>query len=122
MQLKVTHPTLARPTAVPLPLDVTDQSQVTAAADRIIRERGKIDIWVNNAGGESKSSLFDLTPESLYDITAVNYFGLTYGTQAAAEHMKVQGQGDIVQILSTSAFTPRENESAYCAAKAAAEM
>lgn len=108
--------------AVPLKLDVSDYTQVNAAADYIVAEEGRIDIWVNNAGGETPASILDITPQQLQEITAVNHFGLVYGTQAAAKKMMKQKQGDIVQILSTSAFTPRANEAAYCAAKAAAEM
>ncbi|MBI4919234.1 SDR family NAD(P)-dependent oxidoreductase [archaeon] len=108
--------------AVSLPLDVTDPQQVKRAAEAMVSQHKRIDIWVNNAGGEKKSSLEDLTPELLHEINAVNYYGLVYGTQAAYMQMKKQKEGDIVQILSTSSFTSRINESAYCAAKAAASL
>jgi len=108
--------------AIPLKLDVTNNTQVVQAANRMLKDYGKIDIWVNNAGSETPASVLDLSREQLQEITAVNYFGLAYGTKAAAQQMVQQGYGDIVQILSTSAFTPRANEAAYCAAKAAAEM
>lgn len=107
---------------IPLKLDVTDNTQVVQAAYRMLKDYKKIDIWINNAGSETPASVLDLTKEQLHEITAVNYFGLVYGTRAAAQHMINQGYGDIVQILSTSAFTPRAHEAAYCAAKAAAEM
>ncbi|MDP3733857.1 MAG: SDR family oxidoreductase [Nanoarchaeota archaeon] len=108
--------------AIAYPLDVTDRVGMRAAAYDIVREKRRIDIWVNNAGGEESLSLENITSEILEEITAVNYFGLVYGTQEAAKYMKHQKQGDIVQILSTSAFTPRANESIYCAAKAAASI
>ncbi len=107
---------------VALPIDVTDPAQVKKAAKTMVANHGGIDIWVNNAGGEEKASLEELTPELLNKITAVNYYGLVYGTQEAAKHMRAQKEGDIVQIISTSAFTSRANESAYCAAKAAASL
>lgn len=107
---------------VPLEMDVTAPYQVSSSADYIVEKEGRIDIWVNNAGVGINVPFSDQTPEQIRHITEVNYFGLVYGTLAAAQHMKKQGQGDIVQILSTSAFTPRANEAAYCAAKAAAEM
>src|SRR3989344_956343 len=107
---------------IPLKLDVTDNTQVVQAANHILKDYGKIDIWVNNAGSETPASVLDLSREQLQEITAVNYFGLVYGTKAAAQQMVQQGYGDIIQILSTSVFTPRTNEAAYCAAKAAAEM
>lgn len=108
--------------AIPIELDVTKREQVVETAQRMVRDYGKIDIWINNAGSEKPASVLDLSPELLHEITAVNYFGLVYGTQEAARQMVKQGYGDIVQILSTSAFTPRANEVAYCGAKAAAEM
>lgn len=103
-------------------LDVSNPIEVEAFAEYAIKKQGNIDIWINNAGADKKVSVFDLEPSSLQEITAVNYFGLAYGTVTAARHMKEQNYGDIVQILSTSVFTPRENEAAYCSAKAAADM
>src|SRR3989344_2449904 len=108
--------------AIPISLDVTKPEQVAEAAKRMVMHYGRIDVWVNNAGSEKPASVLELTPELLKEITDVNYHGLVYGTQEAAKQMVKQKEGDIVQILSTSAFTPRVNESAYCGAKAAAEM
>ena len=108
--------------AIPIQLDVADQTQVESAAQKMVQDSGRIDVWVNNAGVDKYISVLDLTPKELYDITEVNYFGLVYGTVAAGKQMVKQQQGDIVQILSTSACTPRKNEAPYCAAKAAALM
>lgn len=89
-------------------------------ANKITTTDGKLDIWVNNAGVDQKVSLDNLTPALLEKITNTNYYGLVWGTQAAARTMRRLGtQGDIVQILSTSAFTLRADEQAYCASKAA---
>jgi len=107
--------------AIAVPLDVTKPEQVEEAAKRMVQHYGRIDIWINNAGSEKPASVLDLTPELLKEITDVNYHGLVYGTQEAARQMVKQGYGDVVQVLSTSAFTVREKESAYCGAKAAAE-
>jgi len=107
---------------IPVALDVTQPEQVIDAAERMVRDYGRIDIWVNNAGGETPASILDITPQQLQEITALNHFGLVYGTQTAAKQMVKQGCGDIVQILSTSAFTPRAKELGYCSAKVAASM
>lgn len=109
-----------RGTAIPIELDVTKPEQIAEVTKRIVKEYGKIDIWVNNAGGEKPVSVLDLTPEQLRSNTELNYYGLVYGTQAAARQMIKQEHGDIVQVLSTSAFTARKQESAYCGAKSAA--
>lgn len=108
--------------AIPIELDVTKPELVAEAAKRMVKEYGRIDVWVNNAGGEKPASILDLTPEQVYYNHELNYYGVVWGTQEAARQMVKQKEGDIVQILSTSAFTPRTNESTYCAAKAAAEM
>ncbi|GEM_PF-2622062 len=102
-------------------LDIGNKKSIDSLAEQVMKETGKIDIWINNAGGETKGNIFELSEEQLQTITATNYFGLVYGTQAAACIMKEKKAGDIVQILSTSCFTPREDELAYGAAKAAAE-
>ena len=92
-------------------------------ANRVVQTNTKLDIWVNNAGVDQNIPLDELTPAILEKITNTNYCGLIWGTQAAARVMKRTGTtGDIVQILSTSAFTPRANESPYCGSKAGAEM
>ncbi|MBI4017214.1 MAG: SDR family NAD(P)-dependent oxidoreductase [Candidatus Aenigmarchaeota archaeon] len=111
---------------------MTSFRSVTALGDCVYEEHGRIDIWVNNAGAGLNLSvdrtallhedLRGMNSTHLRQITEVNYYGLVYGTIVAAACMKRQKQGDIVQILSTSAFTPRVNESLYCAAKAAAAM
>src|SRR3989344_8341244 len=106
--------------AIPISLDVTKPEQVAEAAKRMVMHYGRIDVWVNNAGSEKPASVLELTPELLREINDVNYHGLVYGTQEAAKQMVKQKNGDIVQILSTSAFTPRMKESAYCGAKGAA--
>lgn len=103
-----------------LKLDVTDPNEVEEIAKQIVRRENKLDIWVNNAGSDKKASIYELTPELVHEITEVNYYGLVYGTIEAAKQMRKHG-GDIVQILSTSAFTPRPNEPVYAAAKSAAE-
>ncbi len=107
---------------VPVQLDVADWTQVESAAQKMVQDTGRIDVWVNNAGIDKYMNVLDVTFKELYEITEVNYFGLAYGTTIAARQMVKQKQGDIVQILSTSAFTPRKNEAPYCAAKAAALM
>ncbi|MBI4451358.1 SDR family NAD(P)-dependent oxidoreductase [Candidatus Woesearchaeota archaeon] len=109
-------------TIVPVELDVRSYKAVSAAAQRMVDERKRIDIWVNNAGSETLAGILELTPELVREITEVNYYGVVWGMMAAAKQMTAQGSGDIVNVLSTSAFTPRQREDAYCGAKNAAEM
>src|SRR5437660_8180479 len=51
--------------ALVVPTDVADASQVDAAAQRIERELGPIDVWVNNAMVSVFSPVKELTPEEV---------------------------------------------------------
>lgn len=101
--------------------DVTDWQDIWTAANRVTEEQGRIDIWVNNAGWNYAAGIFELTPDLVRHITEVNSYGLIFGTMISAKHMKEQKSGDIVQILSTSAFFPRSKEPVYAGAKADGE-
>ncbi len=107
--------------ADPIYMNVTRAPSVRTVGEHVHQHHGRIDIWVNNAGGGKKADLEGTTPELLEEMMALNYYGLVNGTREAERHMR-KGGGDIVQILSTSAYTPRPDEAAYVAAKAAADI
>src|SRR5215467_12646244 len=59
--------------ALLLPLDVSDAGAVEAAAERVERELGPIDVWVNNAMVSVFSPIAELTPEEVRRVTEVTY-------------------------------------------------
>ncbi len=97
--------------------DVSDPSQVEAAADRIERDLGPIDVWVNNAMVTVMSRIVDATAEDYRRVTAVTYLGAVHGTLAALRRMVPRGRGTIVQVGSALAYRAIPLQSAYCAAK-----
>jgi NAD(P)-dependent dehydrogenase (short-subunit alcohol dehydrogenase family) len=107
--------------ALAVPTDVADPLQVEAAAERVERELGPIDLWINNA----MTSVFSPVMETLADeyrrVTEVTYLGVVHGTQAALRRMLPRNQGKIVQVGSALAFRSIPLQSAYCAAKHAVE-
>ncbi|EWY39053.1 short-chain dehydrogenase [Skermanella stibiiresistens SB22] len=105
--------------ALVLPLDVADEAAVSAAADRIERELGPIDVWVNNAMVTVFGRVEHLAPEELRRVTEVTYLGSAFGIQAALRHMIPRGQGTIIQIGSALAYRSIPLQAAYCGAKAA---
>ena len=103
--------------AVAAPADVADAEQVQAAADRIERELGPIDIWVNNAMTTVFSRFIEITPEEYKRATEVTYLGAVYGTLAALRSMYPRNQGSIVQVGSALAYRSIPLQSPYCGAK-----
>jgi NAD(P)-dependent dehydrogenase (short-subunit alcohol dehydrogenase family) len=103
--------------AVALPTDVANAAAVEAAADRIERELGPIDVWVNNAMVSVFSPIAQMTPEEFERVTRVTYLGAVHGTLAALKRMKPRDQGTIVQVGSALAYRGIPLQSAYCAAK-----
>ncbi|MFL5518614.1 MAG: SDR family oxidoreductase [Gemmatimonadales bacterium] len=103
--------------ALALPADVADAAAVDAAADRIEREIGPIDVWINNAMASVFSPVREMRPEEYRRVTEVTYLGCVHGTLAALRHMLPRDRGTIVQVSSALAFRAIPLQSAYCAAK-----
>jgi NAD(P)-dependent dehydrogenase (short-subunit alcohol dehydrogenase family) len=107
--------------AVVLPADVADHDQVDAAAGRVERELGPIDVWVNNAMVSVFSPIVEMKPEEFRRVTEVTYLGVVHGTLAALKRMLPRNRGVILQIGSALAYRGIPLQSAYCAAKHAVQ-
>ena len=105
--------------ALPVETDVADAEAVRRAADRIERELGPIDVWVNNAMVTVYATCEKITPEEFLQVTRVTYLGQVHGTLAALAHMKRRDRGAIVCVGSALAYRSIPFQGPYCAAKAA---
>ena len=103
--------------ALAIPTDVADWKAIEDAADRVERELGPIDIWVNNAFAGIFSRFMDVTPEEYERVTAVTYLGQVNGTRAALKRMQQRNRGKIVLVGSALAYRGIPLQSAYCGAK-----
>ncbi len=83
------------------PVDVTDESAVNAAIQKI----GKIDILVNNAGIAVRKNSLEISREEWDKVIAVNQTGLFLCSRAAARSMKQTGGGAIVNLASIMGFS-----------------
>src|SRR6185437_11477000 len=97
--------------------DVADQGALEAAADRIEREWGPIDVWVNNAMVTAYCEFMDLSPQDFRRATEVTYFGSVWGIRAALKRMLPRDRGTIVQVGSALAYRSIPLQSAYCGSK-----
>ena len=103
--------------AIALETDVADHEAVDAAAERVERELGAIDVWVNVAFVGSLAFFWDTTPDEYKKMTDITYMGQVNGTRAALARMRPRDQGVIVNVGSAMSYRSIPLQSAYCGAK-----
>ncbi|MEU9307927.1 SDR family oxidoreductase [Streptomyces sp. NPDC048256] len=101
-----------------LPCDVTDDSQVRALFDTAVREHGRLDVVVNNAGLGGTSELVDMTDEQWSRVLDVTLNGTFRCTRAALRLMRETGGGVVVNNASVVGWRAQAGQAHYAAAKA----
>jgi NAD(P)-dependent dehydrogenase (short-subunit alcohol dehydrogenase family) len=91
------------PHAVGVRVDVRDRAGLRAAVERIVSERGGIDVLVNNAGLLTVGPFDQTTGAAWDDLVAVNLTGVFNCVQAAVPAMRGRAGASIVNIASVSA-------------------
>lgn len=92
--------------ALAVKVDVSDESQVKSMIDVCKKEFGSVDILVNNAGIYPPAPISQLTEEQFNKVINVNLRGTFLTTKYAAEVMKTQGGGKIINVTSIDALHP----------------
>ncbi|QEN85189.1 SDR family oxidoreductase [Labrys sp. KNU-23] len=103
-------------------VDVTKPAEVEALAGDIVRDHGRVDILVANAGiARSGTAAEDVTDEHWLHVNDVNYNGVFWCNRAFGRHMLKAGRGAIVNIGSMSGLISNrpQKQTYYNAAKAA---
>ncbi|MCU0980443.1 MAG: SDR family oxidoreductase [Pirellulaceae bacterium] len=112
----------AWPAATAAVMDVTDEAQIQAVTEAIVRECGRIDILVNNAGVNTLAHRvpIDQFPRQEWDrIVGVDLTGLYLVSKAVTAIMRRQRSGRIINIASIAGLVPLRLQSPFVAAKAA---
>lgn len=102
-------------------LDVTDEHLILAAIEVILKEDGRIDALVNNAGYGLIGAEECVTLEEAQYLFDVNFFGSLRLIQAVAPKMRQQRSGHILNISSGAALQGLPGLGLYSASKAALE-
>jgi 3alpha(or 20beta)-hydroxysteroid dehydrogenase len=100
-----------------VPLDVRDREQWTVVVDTAVREFGRVDVLVNNAGIFRREPLETHSHEMWDEVIGVNLTGVWNGTKAVVEQMRRAGGGSIINISSTAGITGYAFLPAYSASK-----
>jgi NAD(P)-dependent dehydrogenase (short-subunit alcohol dehydrogenase family) len=104
------------------PLDVRDPAQSNALVEQLAREKGRLDVWVNNAGVAYKGPAETLPLNEWDQSIAVMLSGAFYCAQAAGRQMLAQGRGVIVNVASVGGYKYIEGRVAYSVPKAGVIM
>ena len=101
--------------------DVADEEATLAGLKRLLRHTQRLDILINNVGQRRRAPLAELDAQALRDLLEVNLVGAWTLCRTAADTMRAQGGGSIVNITSIAGPIARAGDAAYTTAKGALE-
>lgn len=102
-----------------LSVDVTDPAAVEAGVEEVLRQAGRIDILINNAGFGISGAIEFTPPEEAKRQMEVNFFGMVHVTKAVIPAMRRQGSGRIVSVSSVAAPAAIPFQAFYSCSKSA---
>ena len=105
--------------ATAMPFDVADEKAAVDAVARAVRDHGRIDILINNAGGNIRSALTEYKTADFLAIVNTHLTAAFVLAREAAKTMVKNRHGRIISTSSIMGRTPRPTLPAYAAAKAA---
>ncbi|MGA3317887.1 MAG: SDR family oxidoreductase [Candidatus Korobacteraceae bacterium] len=102
-------------------LDITEFDSLPGAVDAIVRDHGRVDVLVNNAGFSVAGFAEDMTLDELRHQLETNFFGNVAMTKAVLPLMRTQKSGYIITVTSVAGRVGQPMLSAYSASKYALE-
>jgi len=109
--------------AIGVEADVSKVEDLQRLIDETVKAFGRVDIMVNNAGVETRSSVLETTEKQYDFVLNVNLKSAFFGTQVAAKQMIVQGGGGrIINVTSVHEDWPMPGNTPYCLSKGGMRM
>jgi glucose 1-dehydrogenase len=109
--------------AIGVDADVSKVADLQKLIDAAVAKFGRLDVMVNNAGVETRTSVLDTTEQQYEKVLDVNLKSAFFGTQVAAKQMIKQGSGGrIINITSVHEDWPMPGNTAYCLSKGGMRM
>ncbi len=109
--------------AIGVEADVSKVEDLERLIADAVKAFGRLDIMVNNAGIETRTSVLDTTEAQYEKVMAINLKSAFFGTQLAAKQMIAQGDGGrIINITSVHEDWPMPGNTPYCVSKGGMRM
>jgi glucose 1-dehydrogenase len=109
--------------AIGVDADVSKVNDLQTLVDAAVKEFGRLDVMVNNAGIETRTSILDTNEGQYEKVLDVNLKSAFFGTQLAAKQMIAQGGGGrIINITSVHEDWPMPGNTPYCLSKGGVRM
>lgn len=109
--------------AIGVQADVSKVADLQKLVDAAVAKFGRVDVMVNNAGVETRTSVLDTTEAQYEKVLDINLKSAFFGTQVAAKQMIKQGSGGrIINITSVHEDWPMPGNTAYCLSKGGMRM
>jgi glucose 1-dehydrogenase len=109
--------------AIGVDADVSKVADLQRLINAVVQKFGRLDVMVNNAGVETRTSVLDTTEEQYERVLEINLKSAFFGTQLAARQMIKQGGGGrIINITSVHEDWPMPGNTAYCLSKGGMRM
>ena len=105
--------------AFAMTVDVRQEDQMQGLVERAVKDFGRLDIMVNNAGASFRAKPEDISVNGWNTVVQINLNGVFLGSKWAAKHMIPQGGGVIINIASLAGVLGATMMSHYGASKAA---
>jgi glucose 1-dehydrogenase len=103
--------------------DVSQPAALQRLVDAAVGKFGRLDIMVNNAGIETRTSVLNTTEDQYDSVMQINLKSAFFGTQIAAKQMIKQGGGGrIINITSVHEDWPMPGNTPYCLSKGGLRM
>lgn len=99
--------------------DMTDRADVRRLADTALRELGRVDVLVNNAGSNIPQTIEQITDETWDRIVELNLSSCMALTRALVPQMKERKWGRVIHISSIMGLASKSGRNVYSATKAA---
>ena len=109
--------------AIGVDADVSKVADLQKLINAAVEKFGRVDVMVNNAGVETRTSILNTTEQQYEKVLEINLKSAFFGTQLAAQQMIKQGGGGrIINISSVHEDWPMPGNTAYCLSKGGMRM
>ena len=105
--------------AIGIQADVTNPAEVESLVARVLKDLGRIDILINNAGINIRGPIDGLSLEQFREVQRVNVEGVWLASRAVVPHMKGRKSGRIINVSSTLGVVGLADRTPYTSSKGA---